>query len=112
MQNSGGEQPASVAQPGSAAGTRTCRRLDYALKHAFRGPRHGNIRVEMAHADPGRVRMIVKDDGLGLPAGLDVQRSDSSGLQLVRTLAAQLEATMDVQSQGGSSFEFTFRRGD
>src|SRR5437867_2148689 len=34
-----------------------------ALKHAFRGPRHGNIRVEMAHADPERVRMIVKDDG-------------------------------------------------
>jgi PAS domain S-box-containing protein len=83
-----------------------------ALKHAFPEQRHGEIRVEMERADTGLVRMTVKDDGRGLPAGLDVQRSDSLGLQLVYTLAAQLEATINVQSQRGTSFELTFRGGD
>src|SRR5260370_6718993 len=44
----------------------------------------------MARAGTGLVRMTVKDDGVGLPAGLDFRRSDSLGLQLVCTLLANV----------------------
>ena len=83
-----------------------------ALKHAFPEQRQGNIRIEMASAGAGLVKMIVRDDGVGLPGGLDFRRSDSLGLQLVCTLAEQLEATINVQSQRGTSFDLTFRGGD
>jgi len=83
-----------------------------ALKHAFPEQRQGNIRIEMARAGAGLVKMIVRDDGVGLPGGLDFRRSDSLGLQLVCTLAEQLEATINVQSQRGTSFDLTFRGGD
>jgi PAS domain S-box-containing protein len=83
-----------------------------ALKHAFPEQRAGKIRIEMARAGAGLVRMIVQDDGVGLPGGLDFRRSDSLGLQLVCTLAEQLAATINVQSEHGTSFDLTFHLGD
>lgn len=80
------------------------------LKHAFPGDRHGVIRVEMEQLAAGRMRMAVRDDGVGLSAGLDIPRSESLGLQLISTLAQQLGADLAVRDmQPGTSIEATFK---
>jgi two-component sensor histidine kinase len=80
------------------------------LKHAFPQERRGTVRVELDQTPAGRVRLVVKDDGVGLPAHVDIRQSDSLGMQLVCTLAEQLAAIIEVSSSAaGTSFEVVFQ---
>jgi PAS domain S-box-containing protein len=65
------------------------------LKHGFRDGRPGEIRVELDR-DGDQIRLIVSDNGVGLPPGLDVRGSRTLGLRLVNTLVRQLRATLVV----------------
>jgi PAS domain S-box-containing protein len=79
-----------------------------ALKHAFPAQGKGTIQVALSRVDGGRIRLRVSDDGPGIPPGFDIQRATSMGLQLVCTLAEQLEAELVVASEGGAVFQLTF----
>jgi PAS domain S-box-containing protein len=79
-----------------------------ALKHAFVDGRRGSIRISIDQSNGDHLRLVVADNGVGLPAGLDVGRCQSMGLQLVNTLAAQLQAQLQVDVHGGTSFQLTF----
>ena len=78
-----------------------------ALKHGFPNGRRGTVTVALDH-DPatGRVCLCVRDDGVGLPAGLDWQTSPSLGLRLVHMLASQLRGTAEIGP--GTEFRITF----
>jgi two-component sensor histidine kinase/CHASE1-domain containing sensor protein len=81
-----------------------------ALKHAFPPDGPGTVRVELEQGADGRVRLAVKDDGVGFPAGGDLRHSHTLGLQLVHTLAGQLAAKLEVRrTDPGTSFEVVFR---
>jgi two-component sensor histidine kinase len=79
-----------------------------ALKHAFPNGRHGSICVELARLEQDRLRLAVRDDGVGLPGAFDIGNSSSVGLQLVATLAEQLTAALEVSSEAGAAFVLTF----
>ena len=53
--------------------------------------------------------MVVRDNGIGLPPDLNIDESDSLGLQLVNTLSMQLESKVTVNSYNGASFTFEFK---
>lgn len=78
------------------------------LKHGFADGRSGTVRVELLRVGEDRCRVVVQDDGVGLPADMDVSTSGSLGLLLVRTLAEQLEAELSVDGRRGASFRLTF----
>jgi len=78
-----------------------------ALKHAFKDRRDGELRVELARSDQ-RIRLVVADNGVGLPPGLDVRGTRSLGLRLVNTLVRQLRATLSVGVGDGARFELSF----
>ena len=79
------------------------------LKHGFKDGHQGTIWVELTTVADGKLRLTVRDDGLGLPAGFDIQKVQSMGLQLVCTLSEQLDAVLVVDgSSGGASFALTF----
>jgi two-component sensor histidine kinase len=72
-----------------------------AVEHGFGGQRWGTVEVS-AVRDRTVLSMSVVDDGIGLPAGFDVTKSDRLGLQIVRTLAdAELHAVVDWRSRAG-----------
>lgn len=81
-----------------------------ALKHAFPGERTGTVEVSMI-AENGSLRLSVTDDGVGLPRQVDPPRTESLGLQLVRTLADQLGGRLSVLREQGTSFIVTFPSG-
>ncbi len=91
-----------------------------ALKHAFPGGRKGlitvSVRAEPSAGGPGDrdgplVRMTVSDDGVGLPRDLDMQHTETLGMQLVNTLAAQLGGSLEVTSEHGTSVTVLFSAG-
>ncbi|HET7776458.1 MAG TPA: histidine kinase dimerization/phosphoacceptor domain -containing protein, partial [Azospira sp.] len=78
-----------------------------AFKHAFPGGRTGEVRIDLHTADD-KLLLSVSDDGVGLPAGFDLTRVKSLGLQLVPLLAEQLGATFTVESGRGARFSLRF----
>ena len=79
-----------------------------ALKHAFRGRTEGEVCVELRSDTEGRVRLSLRDNGVGMPAGQDWRRSPSLGLQLVRLLVEQLGGALEVKVGVGTKFELSF----
>jgi PAS domain S-box-containing protein len=79
-----------------------------ALKHAFPDGRAGRVRVELISVGKDSCTLTVRDDGVGLPLAIDSQASDSMGLQLVHDLAHQLQGTVTIMRDGGTSFRIAF----
>ena len=78
------------------------------LKHAFPGNRRGRLDILLTGAGADRVRLIVRDDGIGIDAALDLDDSASHGLKLVTLLAEQLHGELRVQRAGPTEFSLSF----
>ncbi|HSQ74185.1 MAG TPA: PAS domain S-box protein [Bacteroidota bacterium] len=82
-----------------------------ALKYAFPDGRSGRIDVDLHPVSTDRVRLTVRDNGVGIPDHIDVTTSDSLGLTLVRMLGEQVQGEMAMQPHGpGTEFMLTFRK--
>jgi two-component sensor histidine kinase len=66
-----------------------------ALRHAFPDGRPGSIVVRLT-CDDGQLRVLVADDGVGLPAGHP--RGRGYGMKLVRMMASQINGVLRVDS--------------
>ena len=79
------------------------------LKYAFPDGRDGSIWVEL-RAEPDQTLILrVADDGIGLPAGLDILKIKSLGLQLVHSLVKQIDGTLVVEESSGTAFQVSFK---
>jgi PAS domain S-box-containing protein len=94
------------------------------LKYAFTAERQEerNIFIELkktaqtkkskqaaeACGDKEKYTLIVGDNGAGLPDGVDFRNSESLGLQLVNTLAGQLDGEIELDKREGTSFIINF----
>ena len=78
------------------------------LKHGFPAGRSGEIRIDLQSNGNHRFRLIVSDDGCGLPENLDFRNSLSLGLRLVNKLTHQLEGTLEVDRNSGTTFMIEF----
>jgi PAS domain S-box-containing protein len=80
-----------------------------ALKHAFVGRTTGHIAIRASFAD-GKMELVVEDDGVGTPpaAELDAKKRPTLGLSLVRSLAKQLDADLEVDSARGTRHRLRF----
>jgi PAS domain S-box-containing protein len=80
-----------------------------ALKHAFPGERKGEITVELHENEGGTIRLTVRDNGVGFPEGVDIEHTDTLGLQIVALLAGQLDGRIEVRRDGGTAFSLSFK---
>ena len=78
------------------------------LKHAFVGREQGTIDIQLTVRN-GSVGLLFRDDGWGLPAGLDLQAAESLGLRLIRMLSKQLRGEVVTQTGKGTTFEVRFK---
>ena len=78
------------------------------MKHAFPKGKKGEVSIDL-HLDKNDVFTLrVHDDGIGLPGNLDLRNIKTLGLLLVNTLVTQLDGTIEISRNGGSSFKITF----
>ena len=87
--------------------------ISNALKHAFPDGRAGEITVMLrSDADRGAaanlIVLTVSDDGVGIPDGLNLQQTDTLGLQLVALLTDQLHGKLDIRRQDPTQFVIEF----
>ena len=79
-----------------------------AIEHAFPSGDPGRIRIEFrSGADAETYRLVVADDGIGIPMGVDPLAADTLGLRLVRLLASQIHGTLAIDIDGGTEWIIT-----
>jgi two-component sensor histidine kinase len=78
------------------------------LKHGFPEGRQGEVRIILRRQSASLVSLVVSDNGVGFPKDLDWTKSRSLGLRLVRVLAQQLRAKLEIRSQGGTEVKLVF----
>lgn len=74
-----------------------------ALKHGRADDGALRVHVEVQRSDD-RLSLTVRDDGPGLSTDVDIDRSTSLGLRLVRSLVRQIRSKLHVERTGGSAF--------
>ena len=80
-----------------------------AVEHGFPDGRHGEIHVSLRPIDGDRrLRLCVRDTGVGLPPDFAARRERSLGLTLVSDLARQLGGTLEIGPQPAAAFAITF----
>ncbi len=80
-----------------------------AFKHAFQDSRDGEIRISLCSIDHGEYELIVADNGVGIPEGVDPSTSKTLGLDLVGMLADQLHADVELSRENGTEFRMRFK---
>ncbi len=78
-----------------------------AFKHAFPNQLSGKVSIELKLEDE-EFKVIVADDGVGLPDDFDLTKVSSLGLQLVPLFAEQLGGHLTVEHGQGSRFTLCF----
>jgi PAS domain S-box-containing protein len=79
------------------------------LKYAFQGREKGVISIEFSKLSDGKLKLIVSDDGIGLPDNFDIENAESLGLQLVTTLVTQITGDLNIDSSNGTRFIIMFK---
>jgi len=103
----GSDQPVTIERSGSAgrvgAGVATpvamavTELLQNAIQHGLCG-RGGIVRLD-AQRTAGRLTITVDDAGAGLPAGFDLDRTDSLGLRIVATMVRERGGEVEVSAR-------------
>jgi two-component sensor histidine kinase len=76
-------------------------------KYAFKGRESGEVNIGFRQTDKDFF-LSIKDNGIGFPTDLDIQKTRTLGVNLVRGLVRQLNGTLQIASNTeGSLFEIT-----
>lgn len=77
------------------------------LKYAFPDEREGIITISLERID-NTVNITVSDNGIGVPEDFDIENSTGLGTQLVYMLTKQLNGTIRLNKDAGTSYTITF----
>ena len=84
--------------------------LTNAFKYAFPSRWNGEASIEVGvrSVDDRRVEVVVQDNGIGLPEGLDPSNTATLGFSLVHMLVHQLKGTVSIGRKNGTRISFSF----
>ncbi|MGM0674542.1 MAG: sensor histidine kinase, partial [Spirochaetota bacterium] len=82
--------------------------LTNAIKYAYPEQEVGVVEISLKH-DGSSAVLTVRDNGRGFPEALDPETTESFGLDLVRSLAQQIEGSAKVDTQHGAGTRATVR---
>ena len=81
--------------------------ISNALKHGFRNGRAGSLSIEGGRRG-GRIALEVRDDGVGIPEGIGLEKPKSLGLEIVNILTRQLKGTFELDRGRDTTFRVSF----
>ena len=80
------------------------------IKHGFLGKKQGEIKIKLHSSGKNDIKLIISDNGIGLPADPDIKRSESLGLHLVNLIVEdQLQGRIKLNRAHGTEFQIQFR---
>jgi two-component sensor histidine kinase len=84
--------------------------ISNAFKHAFAERQKGTIEISMQRSPDNTIFVTVKDDGVGMPGEIDINKVDGLGLKLTRNLVQdQLKGKIQVKRSTGTDVSIEFK---
>lgn len=77
------------------------------LKYAFPADRTGEINVDL-NPNYNYYELIISDNGVGIPDHVDLEKTDTLGLQLVNNLVKQIDGEVILDRNQGTTFNIRF----
>lgn len=78
------------------------------LKYAFPEGK-GKISIDL-QLDGEKCVLVIRDDGIGFPEGLNFQNTETLGLRLVNILVSQINGVITLDESEGASFKIEFTK--
>jgi PAS domain S-box-containing protein len=78
------------------------------LKYAFPNQKEGELKVSLKSIG-NEYKLIISDNGIGIPENIDFFNTDSLGLQLVNSLTDQIDGKIEFNRDNGTEFKITFK---
>ncbi|MCD4655034.1 PAS domain S-box protein [bacterium] len=78
------------------------------IKHAFPNHRSGIVKIQFSKDDKDNIKLMVQDNGIGLPEGVDINNATSMGLQLISGLTEQINGNLTCRVNHGTEFSIVF----
>ena len=85
--------------------------ISNSLKYAFPEGRKGELKISVKKFNDD-YELIISDNGTGFPEDLNYKNTDSLGLELVNSLIGQLDGTMSMDSNHGTTFKIIFKESE
>jgi PAS domain S-box-containing protein len=79
-----------------------------ALKYGFPGELGGQVDVSLTLLNQTSGVLTVADNGVGFPREIDFRSTKTLGLQLINTLTLQINGTIELSRDPGTTFSITF----
>ncbi len=79
--------------------------ISNSFKYAFKGRTEGCLTVHLSGSEEGGLHLRIGDDGPGMPSREKWDRPNSLGMELIHTLAEQLDAHIDLLPVPGTHYE-------
>jgi len=83
--------------------------ISNALKHAFPNNRSGTLAIR-GEATGERIDLVISDDGVGMPEGLDFKNTGTLGMRLALGLLDQIDGTLTQEPGPGTTFVITIAK--
>jgi len=77
------------------------------MKYAFVNRDAGLVKISLTNVD-NRVTLTIQDNGIGLPAGFDINEPEGFGLKLVKMLSQQLGGSFSIKKHAGTRCKIEF----
>lgn len=78
------------------------------FRHAFIGKNDGRITISLKKQNNGSCDLLVTDNGIGFPEHIDIDTSESVGMQIVSAFVGQLHGTLSVSRDNGTTVKVNF----
>jgi two-component sensor histidine kinase len=78
-------------------------------KHAFKTDKKNSLSISIDKSSKQEYRLIIEDNGPGIPKPIEIKKVNSLGLTLVNRLVKQLHGVVNLTNQNGARFEITFK---
>ncbi|MGK0285629.1 MAG: two-component sensor histidine kinase [Salibacteraceae bacterium] len=82
--------------------------LSNAIKYAYPKEESGQIDIWLKNEDKNQYSLVVSDDGVGFPEGIDIKSTNTLGLQLVTMLSKQLKSELTYKGTNGTEISLKF----
>jgi PAS domain S-box-containing protein len=78
------------------------------IKYAFPDDQNGKIIVSLKPDNSDNLKLIIKDNGIGIPLAMNTLYSQSLGLELVQLLVKQLKGKIEIDGTTGTEVKIVF----
>jgi two-component sensor histidine kinase len=79
-----------------------------AIKYAFGENQSGIIKILLTFESSNVLLLVIADNGVGMPAGFNINSRSSMGMNLMRGLSEDIEASFKMANHNGTEIRITF----